>query len=293
MHHLKLKRTIDIIDGGYITWVHGVSPGGDWGGWSTYRFEYIGHLIAFDDDTLWRRDVYPGYKGRRAERFKEDPIYAAKRLRVREFRELLDEDPQLCTVRLKKMEADDLMAVAYMLHPKGRVVSLDKDMFQVPGMKAAMVSVKSVGVQARAEEHPRFPKYVGNPRQGFEYCLIQSLLGDKSDSVPRILPSHSGQAKRIFAEIRTSRNPLNEAYKRFGDEFLRNLKVILIPGPPLLKNSSSLLRSPRVLFETVLSGDYWDVQNLKPEVVWEVKEMLKLASQASLPMRFLKSRKNI
>lgn len=286
------NRPIDIIDGGYLSWFHGASKGGDWGGWSTWKFRYSAHLIAMDDAALWRKQIYPDYKARRALRAKEDPIYLAKKIRVQEFREILDADPFMLTARLKGMEADDLMAVAYLLHPRGRVISVDKDLFQIPGMKNAMWKIhEEENVYERSLVHPRFPAYTGSPTCGLDYCLIQSLLGDKSDSIPRLLPSHAGEAKRLFLEIQNDPIPLWRAYHEFGRPFLLNLQVILIPGPPLLKYSEQLLGNPAYLFHQITTGAYWSVESLRPEVKKWVEKTIRMASRMTLPRRYSQSSK--
>lgn len=270
-----------IVDGGYLTWVHGTSPGGNWGGWSSKRHRYIGHLVILDQEPLWRAKVYPDYKGKRAEKNLKDPLYAAKRLQVKSFRSILEDDAELNLIRYPAMEADDVMAIFHMLYHPGRIISLDKDMFQVPGFKNLMVDHKGISIAEGSYLRPRFPQYVEQHKvthlhPSAHHVLIQCLLGDKSDSIPRLFPSHPGQAKELWTEITDSVFPFSTAYQIFKEDFIRNLLLILIPSPMLFTfYDKKAQEHPSLLFSLIERGEYWNKQFIREDVkLWAKNVML-------------------
>lgn len=263
-----------IVDGGYLTWVFGMGKGGGWGGWATARMEYIGQIITMDGTPLARQKIFPDYKISREIKKQKDPLYAAKREKVRAFRQIIDSDPLLVKARWPGLEADDLLVLFHMLSPQHSVVSVDKDLFQVPGMMGCMHTTKGESIAKRTMLHPRFPKYSGNPKCGEQFVLTQCLLGDKSDSVPRLLPSHPGIAKEIFHGLSCSSRPLEAAYKLYKQAFLLNLLVLLVPSPTLLYPLRELQKHPSYVMEQIHEGTYWNKENISSEVKeWMNKKM--------------------
>jgi hypothetical protein len=165
-------------------------------------------------------------------------------------------------------EADDLIALFFMLGVgNGSVVGVDKDLFQVPGLSKVMATHKDVPSTGRFRKLPKYmvDRY-GHPEEPWEFILTQTLFGDKSDSIPRLLSSKGWEAKGQYASLRghESKAPssiFETCYASLGDHFIRNILLVLLPAPWIRRDVSGLLESmkgkPEYLFDLIVSGDYW------------------------------------
>lgn len=246
-----------LIDGGYLSWVHGTRPQ-NFGGWPLARFKYQESLILLDSPILWRTGYYPLYKSRRKARRVDDPQKLAMHAKVMRFRTVLKEDPIMKTLETVGTEADDLLALAWLKgHGRRAVLAEDKDLCQVPGLMSRMRDFWGEPIVS----HLHLPKYLREPETPGEYVLLQALLGDRSDSIPRLLPSLPRESIFLSRVIWASRSPLMTALGFYGAEMVRNLNLVLIPGPFLRRDSAILAAEPYYLASLVEQGTYWDPES--------------------------------
>jgi len=123
-------------------------------------------LIALSGDRMknWRRDVMPGYKSHRSGR--KPPGYRALESWVKQT---------YSTVCFDNLEADDCLGIYHTAtNPESVVVSIDKDMFTLPGKFARLKnhSLTEYEFHDVSEEEARL------------YHLKQALIGDKTDGYP-------------------------------------------------------------------------------------------------------------
>ena len=242
------------IDGGYLSWVFGTRPG--YGGWAVRRFDFQGYLLVMDGRQTWRQQYYPEYKSRRRKKRREHPEQAARREKVLEFQGILRMDPVVPTASFPECEADDLLALLFLQGRVPQVVAVDKDLYQVPRLRDQMVNHRL----EKSSREGRRPQYARRPTTPHQFCLEQTLFGDRSDSVPRLLPSQGYTAKKLHRYILDPQDPLREwirGYKLYGEALLRNLYLILMPGPFLRKDWELLKGDPMQLMREVAQGTYW------------------------------------
>lgn len=164
-------------------------------------------LIGFDGPAIFRYDVYPDYKIERRTKAlqRDDDADGSKEIYtyLPAVRELLD----ACGVvwmQKKKYEADDIMAsvMVQMSNADTEIIggTGDKDIFQA--------LMKNCKVYNSAPKPPlvitpeKAEKKKGVPISGM--IMYQTLLGDKIDSVPQVLPE--GQARKAVMKWRTFKN---------------------------------------------------------------------------------------
>jgi len=259
-----LSQTLDkdghfprLIDGGYLSWIFGTRP--SFGSWSTVRFSYRDSLLLMDSRESSRREGFPAYKERRATKRKEDPKKKATRDRVMRFATMLREDPIVETIDYPGAEADDLVALFWMAgHGKEGVIAVDKDLWQVPDLLEVMVGHHEEYASDRfAKWCKKIPKYTERPVEPWQFVLHQCLFGDRSDSIPRLLPSRKvTEARELYKK--TWKGGLSAGMEVFGMPFIQNLHLILVPGPFLRIDYEQLKASPVELMELVTTGEYWD-----------------------------------
>lgn len=260
-----------LADGGYLMWCYGVKHG--YRGWNHGRLKFEDHLIFLDHDSTWRRDIFPGYKERRKERRAESVEQREKTERVREFKELMSIDGTVMSAAVEGCEADDLISLFFLLGIGNEsVVGVDKDLFQIPGLSDVMMTHKDEPSTGRFR---KLPKYVtqtyGHPKESWEFILTQALFGDKSDSIPRLLSSKGWEARSQYMQLRPwpsshGKEVFETCHASLGQDFIRNILLVLLPAPWIREDVSYLLESmngkPEYLFESIVSGDYWT--NLSP-----------------------------
>lgn len=254
-----------LIDGGYLMWSYGVKP--NYGGWHSARFKFKGGLLLIDSDSEWRRTIHPAYKSRRKEKIKASPEKQRKAAMVHDFKDVLGWDGTLSSLQVEGYEADDLISLLFLMGiGSDHVVAVDKDLHQVPGMKSAMHNHFGES-SSRPMKLPKYAvRHYGHPKQPWEYVLIQALFGDKSDTIPRLLPSHPTRAKNLYNWIRGEQSPLQQyqtAIEHLGESFLRNVLLVIMPPPWMLEGWEDrymLQQWPdwsKELFSGICDGSYW------------------------------------
>lgn len=148
-------------------------------------------LIGFDGPSIFRYDVYPDYKIERRTKAlqRDDDADGSKEIYtyLPATRELLDKCG-IVWIQRKKYEADDIMAsvMVQMSTSKLQVIggTGDKDIFQALMQNCR---VYNSGIKPEITITPdRAEKKKGVPISGM--VMYQTLLGDKIDSVPQLLP---------------------------------------------------------------------------------------------------------
>jgi hypothetical protein len=267
-----MKRTLEpreytwLVDGGYLVWKYAPQP--LMGGWPLAKFGYTNCLVMLDHRSCYRQEVYfPAYKARRKQRNASDPERALKAEKARRLTSMIIEDPTVPSAYSPGCEADDLIALHYLLYPDQLegILAVDKDYLQLPGIWKLLVREMP---DVRTWEGPpwatldRFPQYGGPVTCAKDFFLLQVLFGDSSDSVPRLLPKGWGlTTKALIQQIRECPWPLRQTYELFGERALLNIKLLAMPGVWLLKEPPP---SPDHLIGMLEDGSYWSAESFLP-----------------------------
>lgn len=255
---VKYKR---VVDGGYLSYVLGIRD--DMRFWDEQRFLFRDALICMDSGSSYRREIYPEYKSRRAVQRWEDERKAVNYEKVQKFRARIIADLALEICQLPGVEGDDLVALTFLLDPTLDVVAVDKDLHPIPGMYQAMLRGAAKEIKNLSE---KVPQYIGRSlrKTPASLLILQALRGDKSDSIPRLLPSPVTEAKAMWNELYLSsdRETLEACHTTLGPSFIRNLKLVLIPGPFLLDKEVSTSD----LFDMVSDASYWNPDHFQKVV---------------------------
>lgn len=239
-----------LVDGGMMSFMVAVNLFG--ASWYDVRDDYRESLIINDDRTA-RKDFYPEYKSGRKVKRDADPKKAEGYKRVREFRNYLKTDNTVNVIQLPSCEADDLIVALSYRFPDAKLQATDKDISVAPGCFNRMWNFKG---EKPSPLWAKLPKYQQNVKlaPGALY-LLQSLTGDKTDSIPRLLPSRS--AKPIWEDAYDPQDTLQSYwnfYEIYGDDLLRNLNLVLIPTPLLLDEPFKNLDD---YFGSLVDGSFW------------------------------------
>lgn len=255
-----LQNFTSIADGGYVTFTYGCR---DPSAWTEASRQFRNTLVLMDHHSF-RNDLYPDYKSRRKEKRAAHPetsdIYEMV-TNLREF--ILTEDTLTPVGQVQGAEADDLIAAFYLTYPRvGQVIAIDKDFQQVPGLAKLMRDLGGMPIGPKPVLR-KMPKYVrahlpSTIQTSPEMVLLQSLFGDKSDSIPRLLPSHPTRAKEAWNAINQSKHIYEKyvaAYELYELSFVLNVNLILVPGNQLRNTPIS---DAYQLFEAICSEQFWD-----------------------------------
>lgn len=260
-----------IVDGGYLSWVYGTDAHMR-NGWTTSgRRMYSarsGHLIMIDSSQSFRKDFFFGYKSKRAEKRAENEERRIKHESVKRFQnEVLLEDPSLSTIQFEGLEADDLVSLAvHFMDLPIEVVGIDKDLLQLPqnSIYLRRTNRTQATIKHFAESLPvTLREFIREPD---DILMCLTLMGDKSDSIPRLIPSRrlDLMIRILLREDRRSRFEM--AKDLYGPEFIRNFYVAVLPSP--------------WCFETVLSPTdacdiycryEWDKQGFRKDISEELQ----------------------
>lgn len=248
----KLKFT-SLVDGGYLSFILGSRRVGTL--WNQVKGEFKDALVCMDDHS-YRRDIFPDYKSRRAVNRWADKYKKETYEYVREFRKHMELDGTTPMAKTRGAESDDLVAAFYLADRSLHVMGIDKDLQGVPGLYYNLGDYYGQPPRAFWE---RVPKYIRSsiPTANCSHIVLyQTLCGDKSDSIPRLLPSKG--AAKIWKELYDP-SSLRISFENFsdfyGEEFFINMNLVLIPGP-YLRNHGTM--RPSELMDSVCSFDYWD-----------------------------------
>lgn len=245
---------MEIVDGGYLCWKYGLFPVS---AWEQVRPNYRGAILCIDSTTSWRASIYPTYKEHRQTK-RLDPKIAAKKAQVVDFRGFLLEDPTISTCYLEGIEADDLVAIhflqaSHVTDQDLRVYAVDKDLMQVPGLWRFMYDLDNNRSHTELN-YRRAPGYWPGFRDEKDVLLAQLLFGDRSDSIPRLLPRYDRDTARW---IWRQSKPLWVCWLQWKEEFVRSLYQLLIPAVCLHRQYPTYRTSPEALILDLESGGYW------------------------------------
>jgi hypothetical protein len=179
---------------------------------------------------------------------------AEKKARVVWFQEeILRPDPALIMIEHFGLEADDLIAAISLLdfltHPIP-LVGIDKDLLQLP--KGFLDLRETNGTYRTYLDYAvKLPKAI-QPwvEEPLDILLVLALLGDSSDSVPRLIPAHE---LHVLRNILMEKEPFTQAQKEFGLPFLDNLCQTVLPSPWCFEPTPALGEIPSLLE----SGEYY------------------------------------
>lgn len=252
-HREELRRTGAygrLVDGGYYSFVIGANYFGS--SWSDVRHDFKNDLIIGDSWTR-RKDIYPEYKATRKTKRDLDPKKAETYRRVRELREYMKTDNTINYVELAGAEADDgIIALSYRFRD-ATILGQDKDLAAAPLAWNRMWDHKG---NKPTPPWAKSPKYQSNCKLApWSLYLRQALTGDSSDNIKRLLPSK--RAQLVWAALYDPDQPmasLMNCVDCYGDDFILNLKLVLIPTPLLLDKQFPTLDA---WFTSLINGDYW------------------------------------
>lgn len=217
-----------VLDGGYISWTYG-SRRFSYFIWSQARLKYLGGVIFQDGNSiLLRKQYFPDYKAHREERRNENPSRVITYEQVQNFKRLLDRDLEFTVVGVPGFEADDLIAAAALALGRIQVIGGDKDLLQISQKRMQLEKIDGTILTL---EHfmRRQPKTIwGSITDTWDVILTLSILGDKSDDIPRLL---APRKLDLLIKILNARRPFTISTKIFGEDFIRNLALTLLPGP--------------------------------------------------------------
>lgn len=249
-----MKTTL--IDGGYLSWSYGVSPERHeyWkNNSSMYHWNTTGHLFLMDGVSEGHRIQFePTYKLRRRVKRSEDPDWQQRTQSVIQFRvELLYPDENLRFMKIEGFEADDLIALLAHCNPGPeplRVVGVDKDLLQLgPLVDVRRLDGTRVSIQDFCNRLPTgLGRYLKTPRQ---LLLTLAIFGDKSDGIPRLLAPRD---MATLLGIYHHQKPFTRAYEIFGDAFIKNLYLTILPGPWCFNP----VPSPEEVYNLMRAGKY-------------------------------------
>ncbi len=262
-----------VVDGGFIAWLFGSDQFGQFNWRIDGRKKYSrnsGAIILLDSRHSDRRDFYPDYKSKRATKREEKPERQEKYEMVHTFiDEILEKDPNLATVKVRGKEADDLVAVIIqqrMVPLPVKILGVDKDLLQFP--RGDCIIERTNGQRATIKHfEERLPValhgYVMHP---LHVLLSLCLMGDKSDSIPRLIPP---RRLDIMQEILKSDRPVHKAADLFKEPFLVNLSLAVLPSPWCFDP----VPNPEEVMKYVSAGLWWNMA-VKPELASTIRTVI-------------------
>lgn len=269
-----MTRINNLVDGGYISWTYGCREGTQTE-WETARAWYAhrnGHVILLDHSFSYRQELDETYKSRRAERRSADPEKLATRQRVHDFvQNTIKTDEILRTLEWPGLEADDLVALAAMSRRTAgpiNVVGVDKDLLQLPTtfIKLRKISDERVTIDNYVRRLPQAIRPYVHRGRDLLLCLV--LLGDKSDSVVRLLPLRDFKP---LIELLHEPRPFSIACRWFGEfEVRRNVYLTVLPGPWVFQPTPT----PAEVITMLDDGSWWVRSGL-----WVELKLLEAISQ--------------
>lgn len=157
--------------------------------------DYLAMVIDTNDETVFRRDIYPEYKANRAKRPDDFAPQEARILQI-------VRDAGVPIFAKPRFEADDLIAtMAAKLCDKGFdivLVSKDKDLRQTLNACTSMYDVQQdtfMDAVAMEKEHGYSPA---------EAIEVQTLIGDSTDNVPGIPGVGAKTAAKLIKKYGTA-----------------------------------------------------------------------------------------
>lgn len=156
-------------------------------------------------------------------------------------------DPFLRLWSYPGLEADDLVALLAWRHGAINLLGVDKDLLQLGTSIASMERVdgRTVTMEDWAK---KLPKALSDVPITPDFVLFYlALMGDKSDSVQRLIPNYSLHEFRMLCH---EKYRWTRAYWEYGADFLNNLYVVALPYPEIFG------LSPMDLLDAVQQKEY-------------------------------------
>jgi hypothetical protein len=177
-----------------------------------------------------RTKAYPAYKAQRAERRANDATKEETYQQVHRFITTIWEIPYLNRCFYPGLEADDIVGLLAWMHGPIDLLGVDKDLFQLGDRIARMTRVggEEVGLESFFKKLPVRLQAVQRTPENVLFLL--ATMGDKSDNIVRLIPPYKLDG---FVEILFSKNKWHDAYFKWGEEFLLNLYMVMVPFPGL------------------------------------------------------------
>lgn len=208
-----------------------------------FKYAYTEDISILDhlaSNTLWvgegtrtssvRKERFPEYK---TKRIKNSDYYK----KASEFWKLLVSTYGLSVVKKPGYEADDICALeAIKANRENQLVGLfggDKDYLQLP-KEIFLYDAHYTDLRAKPRSLPggkELLKYVLNKTHLFPAYL--AMLGDTSDGIPRVLDYY--RPGKCILPILKSDTPYQNLYAEYGDDFLRNLTLVVLPHHTLAR----------------------------------------------------------
>lgn len=250
---------VDIADGGYLSWLYGSAEIRH----QAWPPKFVGNkpLIVMDSrGPLFRKQRNPGYKVGREEKRENDPEWKDRTPMVHNFREIIEEeDGRFRFVRIEGLEADDLVALASWYRRRKinkptkplYVMGIDKDFLQL-GNLVHITDKDGIPVQYWRFQR-RLPVALQRPliTEGWQVLLTLALMGDKSDSIPRLLaPRTPGLSFLNELYSCTLRQAFERAFDEYGRPFLANLYDVILPDPHIFG------MDPGDVFDMLITGGW-------------------------------------
>lgn len=263
-HHL-------IIDGGYLSYLLTSSY---IDGYYDLSHPLLNTIPIFlDGHNNIRTQNVEDYKGHRVNGNEQQ---MEMRQKAHAFREQLEGRPN--TVIHPELEADDLIALFCdaVFPDTVYCIANDKDMLQIPNIK--LISAEHRNVSAiKHTDWTRFNKSINvkscpTIASPVQIILYLTLIGDKADNIHRILPKGKKGYDNLTEIYNNDFNPFEQCV--FYDDFIENLKLVLLPHPHVLKYES--IMDVVWALDRYHQGDYvhWsDAFTMKPEFEKLLTEM--------------------
>lgn len=250
-----------LVDGGYLSWTYGVKAEGR-AEWRLARHEYgrmNKSVILFDHHFSFRAELDKSYKARRRQKRAEDEHRAAQYKIVQNFiAEVILEDETIHCLYQPGLEADDLIAAAVgsrRFKTPIRIVGVDKDLLQLPQGSCHIRRINGAGVDL-VNYARRLPSTLGQHiRRGRDVLLSLVMMGDRSDSIERILPPRK---LHILIRLLKEPSPFRQAYEWYGNDVLTNLYLAVLPGPWCFNP----IPTPEEVMYLVDEGSWWSSEEL-------------------------------
>lgn len=257
-----------LVDGGYFSFAYGCRSRD---AWDSIRHLHS-HTLFLMDRKSYRAKFFEDYRARRKVK-RNQQMYDE----VREFRSYLwDHESLIHAAAVEGAEADDLVALFFMANKKHyrQVIAVDKDLYQIPDLRDRMVNIQYESSSEGRTVMRKPPSYIienyVRPWTSGEMVFLQALLGDKSDSIPRLIPSRNPARGEVWEELHPRGSTLAERFiiaaELFGNQFWINVELAAIPG--------NLLRD-----EPFEDGEEW-ARSLEDGTYWTPEEWSYLYQQA-------------
>lgn len=152
------------------------------------------YITAGKDETAFRRKIYEPYKQNRKDFVRPIHYDALREYLVNEWNASISET----------IEADDAISIAACNMDNDLViVSIDKDLMQIPGLHYNFVKKEFVTVDEQT---------------GIKFFYEQLLKGDAADNVKGVAKIGEVKAKRLLAELYTEEEWFNKVRETYNDD---------------------------------------------------------------------------